>query len=649
VDTKGRSQRRQADVGRNLADPTNKRKDAAHARFDSLDDDDDDDNNNNNNNSSNNTEHSSGFSPNTLSNRYSAEIDHSLRNKKRTEEIPKMTTLSDQASMFWEIGGASGVNLDSSAGSSNAGNDAIRRSSSLQESRMSTVSTASEQFDLDVEDSYGRTGTFRSSTNKHPKGGVFGQKERFEHVDQSVNLMSMKNDSERGGSSLAGKPGGGIAHNTTQSNPERRTRTRRFGTGTAHSRRRSIFRTISDEMTDIALGRRFSSKNINNNKNDDDSDYSDDSEREVQISFMACCGCLSFMAVLVTVVLFLVGVIPLPEQWKQDTIKFEWPTIPGVTAEKGGENMNLQELVPLISAPPTPVQPQNQDRWDEILAMVVGAHLSRAEDLVNPDTAQYKALAWLSDIDTTSLQGNEGAVDEWNKGILERYALAVFFFSTHQQPEFELEGKHRTDNSEGGEDFDIENDESLKAAFQYNLANYLRRSSNSPDYNFKELSTKGEWCHRTGWLSLTHICEWFGVHCHHNLRVSALMLSRNQLFGEIPRELWALLELNHLDLSYNELGEMIPSTFWQPMGWTNLVTLDVSHNNLGGKLPDAIGGMGKIENITLAGNLLTGELPGSLAKLTNLKVLDLRDNNFTGPIRDTSAIPSLRMYSIFFE
>ena len=145
-------------------------------------------------------------------------------------------------------------------------------------------------------------------------------------------------------------------------------------------------------------------------------------------------------------------------------------------------------------------------------------------------------------------------------------------------------------------------------------------------------------------MTHTHVCEWYGVQCHRSGRVIAIHLSKNHLSGSIPRELWALSELQHLDLSHNELQKQMPAVLWKPTGWPDLTTLDLSHNRLTGQLPDDIGGFEQLENITLAGNLFTGELPKSIAKLTSLKVLDLQGNNFTGPIRNTSPIPNLRKY-----
>ena len=525
------------------------------------------------------------------------------------------------------------------------------------------LSTDSEASDLDVGDSYGRPAHLRRKN--HPKGGVFGQKERFEHVDQSVNLMAMRGDDDADDTKK---------DTQSESTTKRRQRTRRGRF--ANKGRRSVLRTISLEFTEIALGRSsfpgFSSNNSSGSNLDDSGtikeEGEDDDEEYEEISMMACCQCCCFTVFLVIIVLFMAGVIPLPEQWTKDAPTFEMPSIPGFTAEKSGEDLSSWDPVSssdhgnamappspkrLYSPAPSPVHTHNNDRWDEIESIVIRAHLSRAEDLVDPDSIQHKALAWLSDIDididSVSLQEefNEAVVDYSDGGILERYALAVFFYATHEQTSavtdverLAIRDKYEVD------DLDIMHDESLKAAFENSPEKKLIKSSiaQDEDSNDSEVHQPGDWHHRTGWMTHTHVCEWYGVQCHRSGRVIAIHLSKNHLSGSIPRELWALSELQHLDLSHNELQKQMPAVLWKPTGWPDLTTLDLSHNRLTGQLPDDIGGFEQLENITLAGNLFTGELPKSIAKLTSLKVLDLQGNNFTGPIRNTSPIPNLRKY-----
>lgn len=619
----------------------------------------------------------SGFSPNALSDRYSAEIDHTTRQKEKMEEEeaippPPTTSLTSQTSMFWRREGSPETpdtqsEREMSAARSKA-TKATKQATAKKQLPSSRSSTSSEQFDLDVEDNYGRPAHLRRK--QQPKGGVFGQKAKFEHVDQSNNIMAMRrDDDDDGGGGAIGDttPAGLKKAASTGSVIKRPTRTGRFGT-TSHTKskgRRSVLRTISLEFTEIALGRSFRgfSKNSDSNSKALDSATiaeEDDDEEYEEISVLACCGCCCFLVFLVVIVLFMAGVIPLPEQWN-DVPTF--PSIPGLTAEKGGEDSGSwdpesttgndtntgQSITQRLHSPaPSPDHSHDSDRWDEIESIVIRAHLSRAEDLVDAYSIQHKALTWLSDVDTfrSEEEGNNSeavATDDFNQGILERYALAVFFFATHEHtnPLTTDVDRQVVWNNKEPDDLDIMSDESLKAAFEYSPEKKLRTPSNS---EAEEETLKVDWHHRTGWLSRLNICEWYGVQCHRSGRVSAIELSHNQLRGIIPRELWALSELQHLNLSKNHLQRQLPAILWKPAAWAELITLDLSYNRLTGQLPVDIGsGFGLLENMTLAGNNLDGQLPTSIAQLTSLKVLNLQENNFTGSIQDTSTIPNLRV------
>lgn len=72
--------------------------------------------------------------------------------------------------------------------------------------------------------------------------------------------------------------------------------------------------------------------------------------------------------------------------------------------------------------------------------------------------------------------------------------------------------------------------------------------------------------------------------------------------------------------------ESLPSQIGK---FTNLVSFDVSHNNLTGALPSEIGNMTKLENLNASYNRMTG-IPAEIGKLTNLKTLNLSNNQITG-------------------
>ncbi|XP_020174513.1 uncharacterized protein [Aegilops tauschii subsp. strangulata] len=108
------------------------------------------------------------------------------------------------------------------------------------------------------------------------------------------------------------------------------------------------------------------------------------------------------------------------------------------------------------------------------------------------------------------------------------------------------------------------------------------------------------------------------------------------------REVWSIVmkrqELKYgarifdvisMDLSLNNLTGEIPDGITSLNG---LLNLNLSWNQLSGKIPDRIGAMESLESLDLSRNNLSGEIPTSLTDLTYLSSLDLSYNNLTGRI-----------------
>ncbi|GAU50274.1 hypothetical protein TSUD_131270 [Trifolium subterraneum] len=82
-------------------------------------------------------------------------------------------------------------------------------------------------------------------------------------------------------------------------------------------------------------------------------------------------------------------------------------------------------------------------------------------------------------------------------------------------------------------------------------------------------------------------------------------LSANNLYGEVPLELFRLIQVR---------------------------TLNLSHNNFIGTIPKIIGGMKVMESLDLSHNNFFGEIPQSMALLNFLEYLNLSYNHFNGNI-----------------
>ncbi|KAA3480139.1 LRR receptor-like serine/threonine-protein kinase GSO2 isoform X2 [Gossypium australe] len=128
-----------------------------------------------------------------------------------------------------------------------------------------------------------------------------------------------------------------------------------------------------------------------------------------------------------------------------------------------------------------------------------------------------------------------------------------------------------------------------------------------------------------------------------------LDFSKNHFEGPIPTGLCNLVNLEFLDLSLNHLSGTIPScsNLQKVMHWntfkcgtlsnalfinSSLVTLDLSENNLTGRIPDWISTLPALSVFLLKANQLDGEFPVHLCRLQSLSILDLSQNKLSGHI-----------------
>ena len=138
-----------------------------------------------------------------------------------------------------------------------------------------------------------------------------------------------------------------------------------------------------------------------------------------------------------------------------------------------------------------------------------------------------------------------------------------------------------------------------------------------------------KWGNRTHWLSDGPLSEWFGVDTDRNGQVISLDLSINELSGTIPPALGQLERLQSLNLRWNQLSGGIPPELG---GLTQLRGLDLSHNELSGTILPALGQLERLQSLILSGNQLSGAIPPELGGLTHLQELDLRGNELSGEI-----------------
>jgi hypothetical protein len=97
----------------------------------------------------------------------------------------------------------------------------------------------------------------------------------------------------------------------------------------------------------------------------------------------------------------------------------------------------------------------------------------------------------------------------------------------------------------------------------------------------------------------------------------------------IPAEIGQLVNLDILDLSYNNLGGTIPPEIGNLY---NLSELNLRMNELEGVIPSSIQTMYNLNQLIIIDNNLSGEIPPEIGNLTNLDFLYLARNNLSGII-----------------
>ena len=276
-------------------------------------------------------------------------------------------------------------------------------------------------------------------------------------------------------------------------------------------------------------------------------------------------------------------------------------------------------------------------RHQTISDRILASGISFPIDIETKNSPQYMALDWI----TASDPGN---LDDDDKFLLQRYALAVFWFSTMDTSMYNV-----TDVSVAG-----------------------IRGSN-----------QNSWRHSDDWMSEKGICMWFGVQCHHlpgtdvystrydaNNNPTVINITDNRLHGSLPRELFlGLPDVRWFSLRDNELVGTVPTELgtmtkldylslannqfsgeFAVLPWKQLKLLqrlELQKNGFAGTLPTDIQELTRLTVLSLYSNKLTGPINGDLTKLRGLSALYLDKNGFTGTLPSglygMSAITDLRL------
>ena len=158
------------------------------------------------------------------------------------------------------------------------------------------------------------------------------------------------------------------------------------------------------------------------------------------------------------------------------------------------------------------------------------------------------------------------------------------------------------------------------------------------------------------WSANTAIASWEGITVGGSpSRVTGLWLDSNTsprlygrritLTGTIPAELGGLSKLERLTLSRHELTGTIPVEL---SSLSELTDLQLYGNELTGTIPPELGNLSNLTRLSLGPNQLTGGIPPELGNLSNLGSLRLGNNQLSGSIPtslgDLSNLHQLDLY-----
>ncbi|KAG5381441.1 hypothetical protein IGI04_032911 [Brassica rapa subsp. trilocularis] len=104
-------------------------------------------------------------------------------------------------------------------------------------------------------------------------------------------------------------------------------------------------------------------------------------------------------------------------------------------------------------------------------------------------------------------------------------------------------------------------------------------------------------------------------------------LSANQFTGSIPESLGTLSSLSDMSLNDNQLSGELPDVFQNLVG---LINLDISANNLSGTLPPSMESLSALTTLHVQNNQISGTL--DVLQVLPLQDLNIENNLFSGPI-----------------
>ena len=155
----------------------------------------------------------------------------------------------------------------------------------------------------------------------------------------------------------------------------------------------------------------------------------------------------------------------------------------------------------------------------------------------------------------------------------------------------------------------------------------------------------------TNWNTSSPVSDWAGVTVENisgQDHIVKMELANSNLNGTLPNEIGNLTNLKELTIVYNELlTGVIPSSLGNLY---ELETLSLFNNDLSGTIPSELGNCTNLINFSLDKNQLTGNIPLSFESLNKLKLFYVDGNKLSGEIPNIfSSWSDLLYFVIGFE
>ena len=221
---------------------------------------------------------------------------------------------------------------------------------------------------------------------------------------------------------------------------------------------------------------------------------------------------------------------------------------------------------------------ESDKRVGELIGDMIGKGLS-LDGFYVQGSPQHLALFFITQDDTFHSS---------NSHLLQRYAMAVFYFS--------LGGPKRWNTCWSGGRYN----ETFDLAFSDECSHELQEN-------------------RKAWLSPTHECQWAFIECDRNSFVTGISMTSN-------------VKEETSDVPYFRSTKELLMLPQEITVFDRMTKLDLRNNFLTGTIPTIIGSMNKLRAINLYGNKFSGSIPEDVYELIGMEYLVLGRNSFVGTI-----------------